>query len=465
MYKKAKSCVKQFTKVSGIFPCNIGVRQGDNLSPLLFSIFLNDFAVTLSEKCNGLTTLNELTLEYLELFINLYVLLYADDTLVLAESPEELQLAMNETHAYCNKWDLKVNPDKTKVVIFSLGKVKTKYNFKMGNLDIDTDIEYCYLGFVFNFNGKLTKAIENRLTPARKAMFGLNSKAFSLQLPVDIHLELFDKMVLPICLYGSEIWGYGNIEPLEIFYRKFLKRVLGLNKTTPNCAVYGELGKYPVKIHVMQRMISFWIKVSEGKASKLSRIMYNLIFKLHENGSYNSPWLMKIKDLLCHSGNPNFWFHQEHFDSKDFMKKILSQQFRDEYQQEWNFEINRNRKCTIYRIFKHEHSFEQYLIKLNFIERRTLCRFRTGNHKLPIAEARYKTGVDATCKLCLSQDICDEFHVLFQCKFFEEKRKIYLKPFYINRPSTYKMDLLFNSSYRQLSQLAKFCRFITSKFN
>ena len=73
-------------------------------------------------------------------------------------------------------------------------------------------------------------------------MFGLNAKAVGLQLEPDIHIDLFDKMVLPICLYGCEVWGYANFNTLEIFYRKFLKRVLGLNKTTPNCIVYGEVG-------------------------------------------------------------------------------------------------------------------------------------------------------------------------------------------------------------------------------
>ena len=43
MYKNAKSYVKNETLMSGIFSCNVGVRQGENLSPLLFSIFLNDF--------------------------------------------------------------------------------------------------------------------------------------------------------------------------------------------------------------------------------------------------------------------------------------------------------------------------------------------------------------------------------------------------------------------------------------
>ena len=138
MYKNAKSCVKSETMMSGIFACNMGVRQGENLSPLLFSIFLNDFESTVSKKYKGLTKINTLSkilsTEDLEFFINMYVLLYADDTLVLAESPEELQNAMNEVFSYCEKWSLRISTgkikgrSKTRVVIFSKGKVMTEHN-------------------------------------------------------------------------------------------------------------------------------------------------------------------------------------------------------------------------------------------------------------------------------------------------------------------------------------------------
>ena len=112
----------------------------------------------------------------------MYTLLYADDTLVLAESPEQLQLALNEVGTYCNTWGLSINQTKTKVVIFSRGKVRTNFHFKIGNFDIGTTSDYCYLGVLFNFNGKFTKAINDRITTARKAMFGLNEKAVNLYL-------------------------------------------------------------------------------------------------------------------------------------------------------------------------------------------------------------------------------------------------------------------------------------------
>ena len=60
LYQNTKACVKHNNKLSQSFNCNIGVRQGDNLSPLLFAIFINDFESFLSTKYQGLNSLNNL---------------------------------------------------------------------------------------------------------------------------------------------------------------------------------------------------------------------------------------------------------------------------------------------------------------------------------------------------------------------------------------------------------------------
>ena len=242
--------------------------------------------------------------------------------------------------------------------------------------------------------------MKDRITPARKATFSLNEKAVKLLLPPDIHMDLFEKMITPILLYGCEIWGSTTIEPLEIFYRKFVKRMLGISKSTPNCIVYGEVGRKPLQNQIYNRMISFWVKISEGKTSKLSTLMYSLIYKLHINGSYNSHWLLCIKKILCDSGNPHFWYNQELLIPKAFIKNIVSTQLDNQYLQQWNFEINSNRRCIIYKTFKNDLSFEPYLKDLHFSERRALCKFRTGNHNLPISKNRLTGGdeEETNCK-------------------------------------------------------------------
>ena len=112
LYFNAKSAVRQGDFISDFFPCNIGVRQGENLSPVLFSIFLNDFQDYISTKCNGLTKISSLCSTMLsdddiEVFVKLFTLLYADDTIVFAETEEDLQNSLIAVYQYCDLFSLK----------------------------------------------------------------------------------------------------------------------------------------------------------------------------------------------------------------------------------------------------------------------------------------------------------------------------------------------------------------------
>jgi len=92
-------------QLSEWFTTKAGVKQGCLLSPLLFSLFLND--ITDSLTCG---------IQICECSIK--ALLYADDIVILAESPVELQTIINALHKYCLLWGLLVNTEKSKVLIF-----------------------------------------------------------------------------------------------------------------------------------------------------------------------------------------------------------------------------------------------------------------------------------------------------------------------------------------------------------
>ena len=71
--------------------------------------------------------------------------MYADDTVLLAESPDDLQTSLNRMQEYCTLYDLKLNISKTKVMIFSRGKLKTPHLFYYGEEAIEVVNEYNYL--------------------------------------------------------------------------------------------------------------------------------------------------------------------------------------------------------------------------------------------------------------------------------------------------------------------------------
>ena len=110
---------------------------------------------------------------------------------------------------------------------------------------------------IFYYKWQFYKARTNFLEQARKALFSVRKNSRKLDLPVDIQFKLFDVMVAPILLYGSEVWGYENIKALETFQLKFLKSILRLKASKPNCMVYGETGRYLIDVFVKTRMVNF----------------------------------------------------------------------------------------------------------------------------------------------------------------------------------------------------------------
>jgi hypothetical protein len=77
--------------------------------------------------------------------VKLFTILYADDTLLLAESPEELQSELNYFDEYCEKWNLKVNTNKSSHVIFLKGRLPINLNFKMNNMELEKVSEFIHL--------------------------------------------------------------------------------------------------------------------------------------------------------------------------------------------------------------------------------------------------------------------------------------------------------------------------------
>ncbi|MES9885166.1 MAG: reverse transcriptase domain-containing protein, partial [Sedimenticola sp.] len=82
MYNDIKSCIFNDNKMSGFFACERGLRQGENLSPIIFSIFLNDLESNLV-----IAGARGIDIQYGDIhqWLRLLVLLYADDTLIISD--------------------------------------------------------------------------------------------------------------------------------------------------------------------------------------------------------------------------------------------------------------------------------------------------------------------------------------------------------------------------------------------
>lgn len=467
MYDGIKARVKMCGSVSNTFPCEVGVRQGENLSPFLFSIFLNDLQDFLrTSGCNGLPytflCITETLEKELNLYLNIFVLLYADDTILLSETPFNLQCQLNHFADYCEKWKLKVNIGKTKIMIFAKGQhlksVLPKFRY-MGNL-IEIVQYFKYLGVYFSSNGSFVYNIKQQYDKATKAMYGVLSSNYH-NLSIESKLDLFDKILQPILLYGCEVWGYSNLLLIEKFHLRFCKYILNVNNKTPNCMIYGELGRYPLDINIKTRMIASWVKcvTSNNKiVSHLYRIMHNC---------NNFKWNTRVKHILDECGLSYIWGNYDHLDLRS-LETLVKQNLKDQFMQNWHATINDSSKCLNYRIYKDKFEFDKYIDILPYKWSTLLCKFRTCNFKLPVETGRWQNIArqERRCTLCSSSDIGDEFHYLFLCSDNDivTARSKFISSYYYKYPNVIKFNQLLNcKNTRVLVNLCKFLKVIKER--
>ena len=461
MYADIKSCVRKQSELSDFFPCMTGVRQGENISPFLFTIFLNDIEEFLTHQgLTGLEAVETKLKEELHIYMKIFLLLYADDTVILSNTSENLQLTLKAFENYCEHWKLRINVDKTKVLIFEKRRTRPVRQFFLNENEIEIVDSYCYLGILFNYNGNFLKARNHLVGQAEKALYALYTKLRNIAIPVDLQLKLFDNLVAPILLYSSEVWGFEDKTIIEKIHLKFLKYVMKLRSSTPNYMVYGETGREPMEIKIKIQMLSFWSKLLMNSENKLSGILYQLLYNLHETGREKFKWIECIKTTLNDIGFSYIWTSQTPL-SNIQLKTVIKQRMKDQFYQSWFSAIETSSRGSFYSLFKSEFKLEKYLINLKENQRLLICKLRCSNIKFPIEQGRWQNipRAERKCTLCNSNSIGDEFHYLFTCsnENIKKLRKKYIPNYYTSNPNVGKMiGLLSLCNVRVLVNLSKF---------
>ena len=221
MYQKLKSCVRKNQTFTEFFDCNIGTRQGCKLSPILFSLFINDIVQELRNNCpHGIFVSQNIP--------EIFVLLYADDIANCADTVRNLQIQLNIVELFCLNTGMVVNIGKTKIIVFRNGGfLSSNEKWYYQSQQIEVVSFYKYMGILFTPKLVWTKTKENLAEKANKAIITIKILQNKLgSLSVYDSFKLFDTMIVPILCYGSEIWGFEIAHQVEIVHDRFCKSIL-----------------------------------------------------------------------------------------------------------------------------------------------------------------------------------------------------------------------------------------------
>lgn len=441
MYSKIKVSIKTQNLLTDSILSTTGVRQGDNLSPQLFNLYVND----LPNQINTLPNTDPITLGTSKVSC----LLYADDIVLLSTSRQGLQKCIDCVKTFSNTWHMEVNLNKTKVLIFNKSGEHINEDLYYGPEKIECTESYAYLGIEFHCSGSTQKAIQKLYEKGLKALFKLNKLIQqSFDIPTIIHI--FDHTIAPILLYASEVWGIylaktkqngvnndyylekhlenNALTKLEI---KFYRQLLKVKRNAPILAIRGELGRHPITIKAINRSIKYYNQIISKPSNCLVRQALDESISLHEKG--NKSWFTKLTNTKRALDLPNLPSGQTKYEIKKSSKGV-ERKIKINYEDFWSNEINKpmskgkgkgGNKLRTYNKLKQDFATERYLSLINNTSHRcSLTQLRISSHYLNIESMRgtIQDPSERTCTLCDMGKTEDEFHFLTECPSYRHHR-------------------------------------------
>ena len=436
MYGNSVTRIKLIQKLSETIDVTIGTEQGHPMSPELFKIYIYDLSIYLA-------ALEDLSVPELNGFpVN--HLLWADDLILLALDHQSLQKELDCLNEFASKWELSINIDKTKIMVFNSSSrvLHCSYGFKLGQLNISPTRSYCYLGIQLSLNGSFKCAMNELRKKALRAFFSIKRMVDTRALTTKTMLKLIDCLVKPVATYACQIWlpsthlmkemarepsqrhslsKAAAKDTLETTHLKMLKWVLGVHKKTNNNFCYGDTGRIPWALSVLPQCLRYFGRLSRA-SSEANSVNFLVSQAFQEQKNLNLSWYEKLSSVAHHA------------------TEAADGTMRDVFISDWRVDLGSQTKMQFYKQIKEEFGEEQYLNLKSRQFRTNIAKIRSSSHDLMIERGHYtkEAGVwPRACRFCCDRDrvlgfeylpffegtiIEDEEHCLTECPMYHSVR-------------------------------------------
>ncbi|XP_075157859.1 uncharacterized protein LOC142231124 [Haematobia irritans] len=418
IYSKTKSAVWNGRELSEYFETKKGVKQGCLLSPLLFALYINDMHDFLE---GGIYVEN----------INIRLLLYADDIVLLADDINILQNMIAKLEIYCKMWSLEVNLSKSEIMVFRNGGKLSRYErWTYNGLEIKIANEFKYLGVTFTPKMKFNKHVKNRNNEAKNAINATWKQFIGRE---DISMNAKWRLFLAVCrsiqAYGAQVWGFSHFEEINMVQQYFLKRILRVPSHTPNYILMLETEVedtqiYTLGLHLKYIEDTLFHYSQKRLPNRLSEIVFHqACFWAKElktlSQTFNLPWpnVSSLSD----------W-------------KLFAQNLISSIKQQKNEErLNRKQDSQSLRLYKYLSSSKAHIyLNEKYSYEKVVWIFKARSGMIPLGYNQFDTSEqNRICKLCNMREIETLLHFLGICPVLREYRSVIF-----GKPTVYMEEII-----------------------
>ena len=290
LYWKQRASVRTNNGETEEIEIKRGIRQGCILSPVLFNLYSEYLIEEALSNKRGLNINGE----------NINNVRFADDTVLIAESEEDLQEMVNELNKKCSDYGMSLNAKKTKVMVIDK-KEKIQCVIKVGNKELEQVKEYKYLGSWITDNAKCEEEVKRRIGKA-KADFWKFKEFLRRDINLKLKLRILKIYIFSVVGYGSEAWTFSStvkekINAMEMWcYRRILK--ISWKDMISNEKVLDMIGKRKSLLQdQIKRKIRFAGHIMRGSSGFLPRlVLEGMIEGKRDRGRQRRTWGDDVKE-------------------------------------------------------------------------------------------------------------------------------------------------------------------------
>ncbi|GFR82438.1 endonuclease-reverse transcriptase [Elysia marginata] len=213
-----------------------GVRQGYILSPSLFNLYSEYLLQEAISETSGILING----------VNIHNIRYADDTVILAESEEQLQAMLDSIVDKCKEYGMEIKAKKTKTM--HIGRDTKTLTITVGNAVLEQVSKYSYLGQMITEDVATLKKVQIRIEKTRQK-FWENKELLRRNVGLNTKKRILPCYIFSVFNYGCEAWAYSKtvqkkMQTFEIWhYRRLLKVPWTEKKTNKEIIKMADVGE------------------------------------------------------------------------------------------------------------------------------------------------------------------------------------------------------------------------------
>lgn len=426
-YEKCISCVRVNNKFTADFCVEQGVKQGGILSMLLYTCYINDLLLEITD--SGLS--------YCYNDMDLGCICYADDLAILTIHIAFVRLLLQLTWDHSCRWRFRLNAKKCAIVSYG-SSIDEDYAFKLGESDVSVKNEYVHLG-INNMSGSKIDMNEilDSIGRAKRALFGTIGSGLSscILSPASIS-KVYHSVSLPKMITGAEVryFSKNELDAYDSCHIEVAKRIQNLPTNCPNIAALSSLGWHDILYYVELAKLMFVFRLLSLSADSIYRRIFVLRFYfISSNMVYSvfSPVAMIIKILKKYHMYDQVVFNLENgtLPSKAEWKKYCLSRMNTFHLPRWRLVLKLYPRLNIFRIVcvHYEQCIWWKIAKLCPMLKYkcvTMMKMLTCSNSLNANVYRGR-GNEELCARCGQLET--EYHLVIECNDYQvERRELFM---------------------------------------